>query len=91
VPLQLPVRPDEIWTMDFTQDAFATGRCFRTLNLMDGFTRDTVLNPEFVMLSIGFIGLEALLFITAVDAYKKYVERGTTIVGGDEVANAAKA
>ena len=25
--------------MDFTQDAFATGRRFRTLNLMDGFTR----------------------------------------------------
>ena len=42
VPLQLPVRPDEIWTMDFTQDSFATGRRFRTLNLMDGFTRDAV-------------------------------------------------
>ena len=26
VPLQIPVRPDEVWTMDFTQDAFATGR-----------------------------------------------------------------
>jgi putative transposase len=39
VPLQLPVRPDQVWTMDFTQDAFACGRKFRTLNLMDGFTR----------------------------------------------------
>jgi transposase InsO family protein len=39
VPLKLPVRPDEVWTMDFTQDAFAGGRKFRTLNLMDGFTR----------------------------------------------------
>ena len=39
VPLQLPVRPDQVWTMDFTQDAFASGRKFRTLNLMDGFTR----------------------------------------------------
>ena len=39
VPLKLPVRPDEVWTMDFTQDAFASGRKFRTLNLMDGFTR----------------------------------------------------
>ena len=28
-----------VWTMDFTQDAFASGRKFRTLNLMDGFTR----------------------------------------------------
>ena len=33
VPLQLPVRPDQVWTMDFTQDAFASGRKFRTLNL----------------------------------------------------------
>ena len=39
VPVQLPVRPDQVWTMDFTQDAFASGRKFRTLNLMDGFTR----------------------------------------------------
>jgi putative transposase len=39
VPLKLPVRPDQVWTMDFTQDAFASGRKFRTLNLMDGFTR----------------------------------------------------
>jgi putative transposase len=42
VPLQLPARPDEVWTMDFTQDSFASGRRFRTLNLMDGFTRDAV-------------------------------------------------
>ena len=33
VPLKLPVRPDQVWTMDFTQDAFASGRKFRTLNL----------------------------------------------------------
>ena len=39
LPLQTPVRPDQVWTMDFTQDAFASGRKFRTLNLMDGFTR----------------------------------------------------
>jgi putative transposase len=39
VPLKRPASPDEVWTMDFTQDAFASGRKFRTLNLMDGFTR----------------------------------------------------
>ncbi len=39
VARKLPLRSDELWTMDFTQDAFATGRRFRTLNLMDGFTR----------------------------------------------------
>jgi putative transposase len=37
-----PTRPDQLWTMDFEQDAFATGRRFRTLNLMDGFTREAL-------------------------------------------------
>jgi putative transposase len=31
---------DQLWTMVFAQDAFASGRKFRTLNLMDGFTRE---------------------------------------------------
>ena len=34
-----PTEPDQVWTMDFTQDAFASGGRFRTLNLMDGCTR----------------------------------------------------
>ena len=42
VPWKLPARSDEVWTMDFTQDAFASGRKFRTLNLMDGFTRSAL-------------------------------------------------
>jgi putative transposase len=42
VPLVLPTRPDELWTMDFTQDALASGRKFRTLNLMDGYTREAL-------------------------------------------------
>ena len=37
-----PTRPDQLWTMDFEQDAFANGRRFRTLNLMDGFTREAL-------------------------------------------------
>ena len=51
----------------------------------------SVLNPEFVLLTIGFVCLEVLLFITAVDAFKKYIDRGKTIVKGDETAQAAKA
>lgn len=42
VPLTLPTRRDEMWTMDFTQAAFASGRKFRTLNLMDGYTREAL-------------------------------------------------
>lgn len=37
-----PTHPDQLWTMDFEQDAFTSGRKFRTLNLMDGFTREAL-------------------------------------------------
>ena len=40
VPLVLPMRENQMWTMDFTRDSLASGRKFRTLNLMDGFTRE---------------------------------------------------
>lgn len=42
VPLELPKRANEVWTMDFTHDALAGGRKFRTLNLMDGYTREAL-------------------------------------------------
>jgi putative transposase len=35
-----PTRPRQQWTMDFTQDSLANGRQFRTLNLVDAFTRE---------------------------------------------------
>ena len=40
-PLVLPTRANQAWTMDFTHDNLASGRKFRTLNLMDGFTRES--------------------------------------------------
>jgi putative transposase len=40
VPLVLPARANQVWTMDFTRDSFASGEKFRTLNLMDGYTRE---------------------------------------------------
>jgi len=42
LPLSAPTRPDEVWTMDFTHDALVSGRKFRTLNLMDGYTREAL-------------------------------------------------
>jgi putative transposase len=42
VVLAPPTEPDQVWTMDFTQDAFASGGRFRTLNLMDGCTREAL-------------------------------------------------
>jgi len=40
-PLLLPTRPNQVWTMDFTHDNLASGRKFRTLNLMDAYTRES--------------------------------------------------
>jgi putative transposase len=53
VPLVLPTRENQLWTMDFTRDGLANGRNFRMLNWMDGFTRESPLievdnGPEFV-------------------------------------------
>ena len=42
VPLELPGRSNQMWTMDFTRDSLAGGRKFRTLNLMDGYTREAL-------------------------------------------------
>lgn len=35
-----PTRPNERWSMDFTSDATASGRRFRTFNVVDDFTRE---------------------------------------------------
>ena len=42
VPLPAPSRPRERWSMDFTTDTLADGRNFRTLNIVDDFTRECV-------------------------------------------------
>lgn len=42
IPLQLPARANQMWTMDFTRDSLASGRKFRTLNLMDAYTREAL-------------------------------------------------
>jgi putative transposase len=40
LPLALPSRPNERWSMDFMTDSLATGRRFRTLNVVDDYTRE---------------------------------------------------
>ena len=42
VPLVPPTRANQMWTMDFIRDSLASGRKFRTLNLMDGYTREAL-------------------------------------------------
>jgi putative transposase len=40
VPLPLPSRADERYSMDFMRDTLADGRVFRTLNIVDDYTRE---------------------------------------------------
>jgi len=41
-PLPVPSQRRERWSMDFTVDTLADGRGFRTLNIVDDFTRECV-------------------------------------------------
>jgi putative transposase len=40
VPLALPTQADERYSMDFMRDTLADGRVFRTLNIVDDYTRE---------------------------------------------------
>jgi putative transposase len=40
--LPLPSGPNERWSMDFMADTLADGRTFRTLNIVDDFSREAV-------------------------------------------------
>lgn len=41
-PKPVPVRINERWSMDFTQDTLVSGRCFRTLNIVDDLSREAL-------------------------------------------------
>lgn len=43
VPMPVPERVDERWSMDFVSDQLANGRRFRVLNVVDDFSRECVL------------------------------------------------
>jgi len=40
IELPVPERPNQRWSMDFVQDQLADGRRFRTLTIVDSFTRE---------------------------------------------------
>jgi putative transposase len=42
IPLPTASRPLERWSMDFTADTLADGRNFRTLNIVDDYTRECI-------------------------------------------------
>ena len=42
VPLNVPRLPDSVWSADFMSDAFASGRRFRTFNVIADFNREAL-------------------------------------------------
>lgn len=42
VPLYVPQLPDTVWSADFMSDTLASGRRFRTFNLVDDFNREAL-------------------------------------------------
>ena len=42
VPMSVPTRANERWSLDFVSDQLATGRRFRVLNIVDDYTRECV-------------------------------------------------
>jgi putative transposase len=42
VAIALPSSANQRWSMDFVLDTLVAGRCFRTLNIVDDFTRECV-------------------------------------------------
>lgn len=42
VPLHQPAIPNSFWSMDFMSDSLASGRKFRTLNVLDDFNRESL-------------------------------------------------
>ena len=39
-PLPEPVTANQVWSVDFMTDALSSGRRFRTLNIVDDYTRE---------------------------------------------------
>lgn len=69
VPLALPTKPNERWCMDFVSDQLGpSGRRFRTLTVVDVFTRESIL--LFVDFSIPGLAVTRALEIAAIERGK---------------------
>ena len=42
MPMELPSRANQRWSMDFVADQLSSGRRFRVLNIVDDFTREMI-------------------------------------------------
>lgn len=42
LPLSVPCKPNQMWSLDFMSDSFTDGRKFRLLNVIDDFNRESL-------------------------------------------------
>lgn len=42
LPMEVPSKPNQRWSMDFVSDQLANGRRFRTLNVVDDYSREMI-------------------------------------------------
>lgn len=63
VPMLVPTKPNERWSVDFMSDQLANGRRFRVLNVVDDFSRECV--GQLVDTSIS--GARMARFLTELD------------------------
>lgn len=47
------------------------------------------INMRLILTTLGFVAFECVLLSTAADAFRRYVERGSTIVEGGRAAHTA--
>ena len=41
-PMTIPLRPNQLWSLDLVSDAFACGRRFRIFAVVDDYSRECV-------------------------------------------------
>ena len=72
-PMALPQAPNQRWSLDFLSDAFADGRRFRILAIVDDFTREC-------LALVADTSLPGLRVARELDAVITHRRRPTTIV-----------
>jgi putative transposase len=84
VPLRRPTRPNERWSMDFVSARLADGRWFRTLTVLDLFTRESLALVADRALS----GVKVAAALSEVLRHRQAPEAITVDNGGEFVSRA---
>lgn len=58
VPMAIPSKPNQRWSMDFVSDQLANGRRFRVLNIVDDYSRECILQVVDTSISGHRVALE---------------------------------